>query len=217
MNQIKTAQQAYEIIHDLDRVDEIDGWEAQGSAYISVIGELAKQDSFERIFYKPEPIDSIESLKTEGVHIQIEGLDYILSNPDLPIMSKRMLSVLESVKDFPHQTIPVKIEDTVLVTDTDGELQPSGKINTNYVAVQLLEQLDIFDRKKSIYEPSFINPNDVGDIDKLVLKVPPQGLPPIFRIKDNRTYIYVSPEAKTALEEASVTGIKFVRIDLSKP
>ena len=218
MNQMESEQQqAYKLSKDLDRVEEIDGWEAQGSADVLVIGELAKRDGFERLFYKPEPIDSINEIRMEGAHIQIEGLDYIVTNPDLPVMSKRMLSVLESVGYFPHQTISVTIEDTVLVTGTDGKLQPSGKINTDYVAVQLLEQLDIFDRKKSIYEPSFINPNDVGDIDKLVLKVPPQGLPPIFRIKDNRTYLYVSPEAKTALEEAGITGIRFVRIDLSKP
>ena len=214
MNQMESEQQqAYKLSKDLDRVEEIDGWEAQGSADVLVIGELAKRDGFERLFYKPEPIDSINEIRMEGAHIQIEGLDYIVTNPDLPVMSKRMLSVLESVGYFPHQTISVTIEDTVLVTGTDGKLQPSGKINTDYVAVQLLEQLDIFDRKKSIYEPSFINPNDVGDIDKLVLKVPPQGLPPIFRIKDNRTYLYVSPEAKAALEEAGITGIRFVDIN----
>ena len=213
MNQTSTLQQAYELSQSLDRVEEIDGWEAQGSAYILVIGELAKQDSFERIFYKPEPIDSIDSIRTQGVHMQIEGLDYILSNPNLPIMSKRMLSVLESVKDFPHQTIPVTIEDTVLVTDEDGKSRPSGKVNTDYVAVQLLEQLDIFDREKSVYKPSVLNPDRVGRIRKLVLKVPEEGLPPIFRIKDNRTYLYVSPEAKTALEEAGITGIRFVPLD----
>ena len=214
MNQIRLSlQQAYEIIHDLDRVEEIDGWEAQGSADVLVIGELAKQDSFNMVFYDPEPIESIEEIRTQGAHIQIEGLDYILTDPDLPVMSKRMLSILESVKDFPHQTIPVRIEDTVSVTRADGKSQPSGKVNTDYVAVQLLKHLDIFDREKSIYEPNFLNPNKVGRVEKLVLKVLEKRLPPIFRIKDKPTYLYVSPEAKTALEEAGITGIRFVPID----
>ena len=213
MNKVKSLSQAYEIIHNLDRIEGFDEWEELGSADILVIGELAKQDSFDMVFYDPQPINSFEEIRTEGAHIQIEGLDYILVKPKLPVMSKRMLAVLELVRDFPHQTIPVTIEDTVLVTGTDGMLQPSGKVNTDYVAVQLLEHLDIFDREKSIYEPNFLNPNKVGRVEKLVLKVPPQGLPPIFRIKDKPTYLYVSPEAKTALEEAEITGIRFVPID----
>ena len=213
MNQTESLQQAYELNQNLDRIEGFDEWEMLGSADVLIVGELAKRDGFERLFYKPEPIESIEEIRTEGAHIQIEGLDYIVTNPDIPVMSKRMLSALESVRDFPHQTIPVKIEDTVLIIDEDGNFQPSGKVNTDYVAVQLLEQLDIFDREKSTYKPSVVNPDKVGFVNKLVLKVPPQGLPPIFRIKDNRTYLYVSPEAKIALEEAGITGIRFVDIN----
>ena len=213
MNQTNTLQQAYKLNQNLDRIEGFDEWEELGSADILVTGELAKRDGFERLFYKPELIESIESIRTKGAHIQIEGLDYILSNPKLPVMSKRMLSVLESVRDFPHQTIPVRIKDTVLITGADGKFQSSGKVNTDYVAVQLLEQLDILDRDKSIYKPSVINPDNIGHIKKLVLKVPEEGLPPIFRIRDNRTYLYVSPEAKAALEEAGITGIRFVDIN----
>ena len=163
INPIKLSlQQAYKLSQDLDRTEEIDGWEAQGSADVLVIGELARRGNLCFIFTEPEPIESIEEIRTQGAHIQIEGLDYILTEPDVPVMSKRMLSVLESVKDFPHQTIPVRIEDTVLITGADGKSRPPGKVNTDYVAVQLLEHLDIFDREKSIYEPSFIDPEDIG-------------------------------------------------------
>ena len=51
MNQTKTSQQGYKLNQNLDRVEEIDGWEAQGSADVLVIGELAKQDSFNMVFY----------------------------------------------------------------------------------------------------------------------------------------------------------------------
>ena len=214
MNQIELKlQQAYELGKNLDRVEDyapewIEEW---GTADAKVVDELSNQDSFDIVFYEPEVITSFDEIKMEGVLSDFEGIDYLHTEPRLPIMSKRMLSVLMSVRDFPHQTIPVVIED---IEAAKGDwFQRSGKVNTDYVAVQLLEQLDIFDREKSVYRPSSISPNGVGRIRRLVLKVPPQGLPPIFRIIENSTYLYVSPEAKTALEEAGITGIRFVPID----
>ena len=213
MNQTKTLQQAYRLNQNLDRIEENDGWEAQGSADLLFIDKFVDGHKLRGAFYKPEPIDFVGEIRMEGLHMNLEKLDYVLTNPDFPVMSKRMLSVLESVKDFPHQILPVIIEDMLTITDSNGKERKSGKINSDYVAVQFLEQLNIFDRENSIYEPSFINPNKVGHIEKLVLKIPEEGLPPIFRITDNCTYMYVSPEAKTALEEAGITGIRFVPID----
>lgn len=88
----------------------------------------------------------------------------------------------------------------------------SGKINTDYVAVQLLEQFNIFDREKSVYRSWASDPGSIASIRKLVLEVPEEGLPSIFRITDDPISLYVSPEAKAALEEAEVTGIRFVDI-----
>ena len=218
MNQVQSKlQQAYKLNQDLDRMENYaPEWrEEWGIVDAKVIGELSNQENLDRAFYKPEPINSIREIRMEGLMYHFEGIDYLYTRPDLPVMSKQMLSVLRSVRDFSHQVIPVSIEDTEVTSSSFPE--SSGKVSNDYVAVQLLEQLNIFDREKSIYEPNFINPDKVGRIEKLVLKVPEEGLPPIFRITDNRTYLYVSPEAKTALEEAEITGIRFVRIDLSKP
>ena len=215
MNQTKILQQAYELDQNLDRTEDyapeyVEQW---GVVDAKPSGELAKKDSFNRVFYDPEPIDSFEEIRMHGFLSDFEGIDYLYTEPELPIMSKRMLSILKSVGNFPHQIIPIAIEDTQYIAGADGKFRRSGKVNTDYVAVQLLEQLDIFDRENSIYEPGIFNPNDVGDIDKLVLKVPESGLPPIFRITDSCNYLYVSPEAKAALEEAEITGIRFVDIN----
>ena len=214
MNQVEPiVQQAYKLKQNLDRMEDyapewIDEW---GIVDAKVIDEFTNAHKLRRAFYKPKPIDSVNEIQMEGLMSDFEGIDYLYTEPDLPLMSKRMLSVLRSVRDFPHQAIPVSIRDTEAAK---GDwLRRSGKVSTNYVAVQLLKQLDIFDREKSVYEPNFINPDNVGRIEKLVLKVPEKGLPPIFRITDNRTYLYVSPEAKVALEEAGITGIRFVPID----
>ena len=216
MNQVESiVQQAYKLNQDLDRMEDYaPEWrEEWGVVDAKPIGELANKDSLDMVFYDPEPIDSFKEIRMQGFLSNFEGIDYLYTEPMLPIMSKRMLSVLESVGDFPHQIIPTAIEDTQSMAGADGKFRRSGKVNTDYVAVQLLEQLDIFDRENSIYEPGIFNPNDVGDIDKLVLKIPESGLPPIFRIANYSIVLYVSPEAKTALEEAGITGIRFVPID----
>ena len=215
MNQTNILQQAYELYQNLDRVEDYapEYKEQWGVVDAKPSGELAKKDSFNMVFYDPEPIDSFEEIRMHGFLSDFEGIDYLYTEPKLPVMSKRMLSVLESIGDFPHQIIPVIIEDTQSMAGADGQFRRTGKVNTDYTAVQLLEQLDIFDREKSLYEPNFLNPNKVGRVEKLVLKVPEEGLPPIFRIKDKPTYLYVSPEAKIALEEAGITGIRFVPID----
>ena len=213
MNQVESRlQQAYKLSKNLDRIENyplelIEEW---GAIDAKVIDELAERD-FNVIFYRSQPINSFNEIRIEGLISDFEGIDYLHTEPRLPIISKRMLSVLENVRDFPHQVIPVVIEDIEM--SSFGDLDRSGKVNTDYVAVQLLEQLDIFDRENSVYSLSSIIPNRVSHIEKLVLEVPESGLPPIFRIKDNRTYLYVSPEAKAALEEAGITGIRFVPID----
>lgn len=213
MNQVKSKlQQAYKLSKNLDRVEEYSSrWEDKGAADALLIGELTEQKNLDFVFTDPERIDSVNEIRMEGLLSDFGGIDYILTRPNFPVMSKRMLSVLESVKDFPHQVIPVVIEDMEMAFF--GSLDRSGKVNTDYVAVQLLEQLDIFDREKSVYSPSSISLSGVGRIRKLVLKVPEEGLPPIFRIIENSTHLYVSPEAKTALEAAGITGVRFVDIN----
>ena len=147
----------------------------------------------------------------KGLLCDFEGIDYLHTEPTLPVMSKQMLSVLRSVKDFPHQTVSVVIDD--IEAAKGNWFERSGKVNTNYVALQLLEQLDILDREKSDYDTEDDDPDEIEYINKLVLDVPEEGLPPIFRITENSIYLYVSPEAKTALEEAGITGIRFVPIN----
>ena len=214
MNQVEPKlQQAYELNQNLDRIEDyppewIEEW---GTVDAKVIGELADWENLNLIFTDPELINSINEIKMEGSLCDFEEIDYLYTKPDLPVMSKRMLSVLRSVRDFPHQAIPIAIEDNEVAEDSMTER--SGKVNTEYVAVQLLEQLDIFDKEKSDYDADDDDPDEIEYINKLVLRVPESGLPPIFRIKENSIYLYVSPEAKTALEEAGITGVRFVDIN----
>jgi hypothetical protein len=123
-----------------------------------------------------------------------------------PIMSKRMVGVLLSVDDFPHQIIPITFKDK------------SGKtLEPDYVILQLNQISDFIDRDKSVYtmKQAVIDPNRsfICDIKKLRLVEPENGFPPIFRVKWNVPYLYVSAEAKNALEASGIKGLKLSPID----
>lgn len=119
-----------------------------------------------------------------------------------PIMSKRMVEVLLSVGDFPHQIIPITCRDGLGIT-----LEP------DYVILQLNELSNLLDLEKSLYtlEPTILDPTKsmVRGIKKLRLVRPAGGFPPIFRVYWKETYLYVSAKAKNALEAAGIKGLDF--------
>jgi hypothetical protein len=122
-----------------------------------------------------------------------------------PIMSRRMVEALLSVKDFPHQIIPVTFKDFL------GNL-----IECDYVILHLGQLSDVLDMEESIYieKQSIIDPSQIiiGDIEKLRLKEPEGGFPPIFRVKWDEVSLYVSSEAKAALEAAGIQGLSLSRV-----
>jgi hypothetical protein len=159
-----------------------------------------------------------EKIRFQGDENLLKYTDFLYTKPDWPILSKRMLNVLISVKDFQYQAIPIVIEDN-LVTEVLGNDPKnwiiSGRKNNDYVIVQLLEHMDLFDYENSIYELNSLFPGSISNIQKMVLKEPEDGFPPVFRLSNKPTHLYVSAEAKIALETAGIQGIKFSTYQLS--
>jgi hypothetical protein len=165
-------------------------------------------------FWKPNSLQLPERIEFESVgnFLMIHDLmrtrvtDFPYNRQGWPIMSKRMLETLLSVREFPHQVIPIVMLDAF----TPAEFEE----NHDYVAVQLLEHQDVFDWEKSIYELDPEVPNCIKStsLEKIVLRTPPEGFPPLFRIgtASLRPDLYVSPEGKAALESAGIRGVNFV-------
>lgn len=154
-----------------------------------------------------------EKIEFETVGDIIHQTDYPYCKPQLPIMSKWMLETLLSVGEFPHQLIPVTMIDIQKYYDelVGDYVAPEEKLD-NFVAVQLLEHLDIFDWERSVYTFKPHLPHMLGQIDQLVLKEIEGGLPPLFRIKTRRTRLYVSPQGRAALEAANIQGVEFLNL-----
>jgi hypothetical protein len=165
-------------------------------------------------FMEPDDFDyPNHGVEFHGYESSLSDMDYPYNDVNWPIMSKRMLNTLLSVREFPHRTwdIPfLGFPNNAPVMMLEKGLSDGVRYENEFVAVQLLEQLDIFDRENSVYKESNILPGAVNSIRKLALHVSEDGLPPIFRLKVSPVRLYVSPEGRNALEAANIKGVRFV-------
>lgn len=193
---------AYILNLDLDRFETLD-WEYDLELDTSQIEQIRNGE-----ITGVAPLNFPNPLKYWAEMSSLQYTDYpycdYLSGS---IMSKRMLEVLLSVKNFAYRTYPVEI--------TDWEMMPPREFqvenNYDYVAVQLTEFADVFDWEKSAYTA---NPrtNFLSSVDEFVFKTPHSGLPPIFRLERERATLFVSEEARQALKNAGVKGIKYTSL-----
>jgi hypothetical protein len=228
--QATVAQQAYQLRNKLVYPDsefdyeawivEFPGWNRTISGFFApqpvdlsnssgIVSREQRADGFWYVnqFRLPEHIEF------ETIGDIIHHTDYPECKPNWPIMSKRMLDTLLSVREFPHQTIPITMIDTQMYYDESvGDyVAPKHRIH-DFVAVQLLEHLDIFDWERSVYDPDPEMPGEIKTINTLVLRELKDSLPPLFRIKPLETRLYVSPEGRAALEAANIRGVQFLNL-----
>ena len=146
---------------------------------------------------------------------KLETLDFPYNNVSWPLMSSAMLGTLKSIKDFAHREIPVMILSEKFANldsfPKDRELNSEFALE-RFAAIQLLDHIDSFDWENSVYVRSELVPNMVDYISKLVLKPVHTGLPPIFRLSAYPTLLFVSSEARVALEKAKIRGVLFTEI-----
>lgn len=137
-------------------------------------------------------------------------LDYPSNNMSWPIMSERMFNILLEIGQFNYKVIPIK-----LIENQSYKIKEqisSYDIPLNYLVVQLLEHQDYFDNVNSIYTPHPRLPNLVKKISKLVVTLP-NNIPPLFRLKICPNPLFISNEAKRALEDANIKGVQFIPLE----
>lgn len=154
----------------------------------------------------PKPVLYMGNLK------KLRDLDFPYNIGHWPLMSRSMLSILKGVGELNVRQIPVLIlDDTVSSSELflkSGKPDPNHAMD-KFVAIQLLEHLDVFDWERSEYKTASYAPEFVSFIDRLVLKTISGGYPPIFRMSAYPALLMVSGEAKNSLEGAGVAGTEF--------
>ncbi len=198
---------AYELNHDLERL-----------ADCLIFGEdvaIQEYDGYnEHLFYEEEHFEHPSLIIYQGYLEAVKHLDYLLTDNSWDVMSKRMYEVLLSVGEFSHQAIPIAVVDWKMPKNDwfDSKRELKEGILTDYLALHLTEHLNIFDFEKSEYTKEK-DDGYVDRVDEYVFKIPEQGLSPIFKIPEMRTRTFVSMEARKALKEAGIKGLRYIPLD----
>lgn len=119
------------------------------------------------------------------------------------VFTRRMLDALLSVKPFGYRLYPVELRIGRSV------IQPPSEALT-YWLVQLTEHFHGFDPERSDWEPHERLPWYIDQLYRLELNVPPEGLPPIFRLPQQPTTLFVSADGRDALLDAGIRGVAFI-------
>jgi hypothetical protein len=234
------SQKFYELSHNLDRfkldnlyefgdgylATKFNNWEYIDMAFFTAISIILEGD--EGLIIRRQSVNGsgyicgakmpLEVILAWGDRDSLNSpIDYPYI-PDIefwPIISRRMLDVLLSIRSFSHQVIPIVSTHIDGFFPNDEERRKASLLirNHNFIILQLLEHFDGLDRDRTEHTSTFDESDpDLELIDitgEMVLKEPPNGFPPIFRVKERETYLYVSAEAKEALEKADIQGLSF--------
>jgi hypothetical protein len=210
--EIKKTDQVYRLDWNIDHI--IDGAEVDGWLRDLNFPNAPDESAFWRI---KEDLNLPNPVEFDAIGDVFEIIDYPYTDVRWPIMSQRMLDTLLSVGNFRHRAYPLRMIDCQVIghNKQDNSSVISGIEYDDFFAVQVLEDLDIFDWEKSIYERDADAPHVLKDIEKLVLREPSEGFPPLFRVITSRlkARLYVSAEALTALEAASIRGVDFIQTE----
>jgi hypothetical protein len=208
VKEIKKTDQVYRLDWNIDHI--IDGAEVDG--WLRKFPNAPEESTFELM---KEDLNLPNPVEFDAIGDVFETIDYPYTDVRWPIMSQRMLNTLLSVVNFRHRAYPLKMIDCQVIghNKKDNSSVISGIEYDNFFAVQVLEDLDVLDLENSIYERSTRNPDVLINIKKTVFKEPTTGFPPLFRAVHRETYLYVSAEARTALEAAGIRGVDFIQAE----
>lgn len=157
----------------------------------------------------PVPVELRGFLRT------VRQTTYPVTQPRLPLISKQMLEVLESVGSFPHNAIFARITDGVIGQhlsdntshyDAENNLKPEYYTD-DYVILHLTTHLDAMDLERSEYGRYNPKTNLVRLVDKFIFKDIGYEFPPIFRLTNCPTDLFISEAAKEALEAAGMKSL----------
>lgn len=135
----------------------------------------------------------------------------------LRLFSKRMIDVLEAIRPFKYRALQTHIFDLEL-RDWSEKHQGRNPVYADacedFVVFGLEEDTDCFDFDKSIYKPSRFDPSLPNIIKRKVFKYPELGFPPVFQLR-GLSGLYISGEAKIALENSGVENLNLHPVEVS--
>jgi hypothetical protein len=185
---------AFEINFDLDHVP-------QGKS-VATLEPFPGSDAISLISMfdveVPDPLVFVaKDLKLVG------SLDYLYTDTNWPIMSRRMFEAIASLGELEHRRFDVTIQGG----------KGASAIEHAFVAVQLLQaSVDLdFQHARVEMDPKYRD--EVWRVIRWRVQVPENGLPPLFRVRQQDAWLFVSAAAKQRLEAMGVRGARFSDLD----
>jgi len=202
----------YRLIYDYNRPDD-----SERDAYHIPFENSNKSST---IFLNKKHIDRLpKQIYFESNLNTIAKTDFPLNDLNIPIMSDRLIESIKSIGDINLKEIPVIMLDKNFLEnkfDSSSSLKHEVKYFDNYKAIMLLDRIECFDYENSIYEPGELNPKIPGYIKKIVLNISDINLPPIFRIKESPSKIFITEKTKELIIAKRINGCLFEKVETTK-
>ena len=138
--------------------------------------------------------------------------DYPTNSLRIPIFSKKMIEVVESVGRTQIDWFDiVMVDDTYMEErfDKNGNLNKEVPTNTDFKTFRIKKTEDYINLEQSEYRPLKSNPKAPGRFKKFVLNEPETGFKPIFRTKYIPSSLIVTEEIKNEFENNEIQGCVF--------
>jgi hypothetical protein len=199
---------AYELMHETETMNQDLGSHAQ----------LVPFEGYEQVSIAmcetSETVDFPNPIQFHGLLSTVRQTDFPVVEEGWPLMSKRMVEVLESVGSFPHRVLPTRILEGSIgrsLAEGDRRFDEQGNFKPefytdDYVLLQLTEHLDAMDLERSVYRRYDPEIKSVSGLRKPVFKDIGREYPPIFRSVHSPVGFFISDAAKQALEAAGIRG-----------
>jgi hypothetical protein len=148
------------------------------------------------------------------------------------IYSKKMIDTLLSVRDFKHHMYPIAVLEEGAIKfqrNPNGYKAPKPyedpqsfkkkSLREDLLIFQTLEFLDVFDWEKSDYRQSELSKEvgSPGRVNEYVFKEPSGGFPPLFRLVNDPITLFISAEARDALNKAGIRGPAYLSLRGFRP
>lgn len=182
------------------------------------------------------PVNFPDPIPMWGMGTRLTQVDMPSCQPwAWPVMSMKMLNLLTSLGEFPHQPYRTEIFDMDLGNaPTNQQLVAPPRVFDQFIVLHLTEHLRAIDYQRSNYtyyhqladgervrrsQPDLSETTALSHLEKgktrispskLVLTLREEELPPVFRLKSWSTDLFLSPTAQKKVEQSDLRNIEYL-------
>lgn len=183
---------------------------------IQILDDRNSITDLKRKIQKSERIETIEEIEfLANMNSINQGLDFPVSF-GYPVMSDKMISTLQEEGANNLNLIPVVLIDDAYLAErynNEGELKNEVIVNRSYKLIQTCDIITCLDMEKSSYSPMMPGQKFPTVIQKMVLRKPVSGFPPLFRMEEKKSLLFVSNEVKERFEQEKITGVRLIPVE----